>query len=527
MARYSHLIFLLGLALLTGCAQVGTITGGSDDVYAPKPTDGVYPPNASLNFDAQEIKIPFDEYFKLNDPRNTIRIVPPHATLETTVKGKTLYISFEEKLQENTTYAIYFNNAIKDLSEGNDSIMQYVFSTGSILDSLTYTVSVIDAYTSAPVENCIVALFDPESQDLLNFTQTSKSGEATLRYLSARTYLLIAFKDENNNLTYESNERVGFFNDSLLVLDSSSVSTEPIRMFSPLKRPKITSLTYTSPGTFLLGANRRISDANLIWDGTELRKDQYKIITSDSLQLFFEDAALSSGQLIVNATDFTDTISYRVLENQKKGKIELKSAVSTSVFGPEDTISFVANSLITSIDTARIHFLDKKDSSEISVKKFTFSQNMLYAFIDRNEAVQDVLVKIDSAFLATQNGVNQAINTTFSTHPERKFGSINLNVSFYTQPIIVELFQGKNVIRTLTITDPSTPISLKWLVPGTYTFRLILDNNENGKWDAGDFSKRIQPEQIANYSLPTQVRGNWNVDVELIPTSEKDEEPAE
>ena len=527
MARYPHLILLFGVLLLTGCAQVGTITGGPTDEFAPKPTEDVSPPNATLNFKANEIKMPFDEYFKLNDPRNTIRIVPPHATIETRVKGKTLYLSLSETLQENTTYAIYFNNALKDLSEGNDSLMQYVFSTGNVIDSLTYSVSVVDAYTGLPVENCIVALFDPESQDLLNFTQTTKSGEATLRYLSARTYSLIAFKDENNNLNYESNERVGFFDDSLLVIDSSLVSNDPIRLFSPAKRPKVSSLTYVSPGSFLLGATSPLTEATLLWDGTPLTADQYHPITPDSLQLFFDESKLSAGELIVSTPLFSDTISYRVLENQKKGKIELKSAVTPAVFGPEDTVAFVVNSAITQIDTARIHFFHKKDSSKIAVEQLTFSQNRLYAFIDREEGTQDIFVELDSACVRTQNGTNAGTTIPIALYPERKFGSILLNASYYKQPIIIEVLQGKTSVRTLHVSDPSKPISLKWLTPGPYTFRVILDRNENGKWDTVNFTDRLQPEEIATYSSPTQVRGNWSVDVELIPTSEKDEEPVE
>ena len=191
MARLSFIVFLS--LLLIGCAQVGTISGGERDTAAPIPTENVSPPNATTNFSANEIEIPFNEYFILNDPRSTIRIVPPHAKLETRVKKKTLFISWEDTLQENTTYAIYMNGAVKDYTEGNDSIMQYVFSTGDIIDSLSLNLAVVDAFDNKGAKDIIVALYDPASNELLNFGQTDNNGVVSLRYLAAKTYNLFCF----------------------------------------------------------------------------------------------------------------------------------------------------------------------------------------------------------------------------------------------------------------------------------------------------------------------------------------------
>ena len=126
------------LFLIHSCAQVGTLTGGEKDIIAPIPiASKMNPENGSTNFTTSVIKIPFSEYVKLNNPEETIVIIPPHAKLDTKLSRKTVSISWNDTLKNNTTYTIYLNGTIKDLTEENDSLMQYVFSTGNFIDSIS------------------------------------------------------------------------------------------------------------------------------------------------------------------------------------------------------------------------------------------------------------------------------------------------------------------------------------------------------------------------------------------------------
>ena len=127
---------------------MGTITGGPRDETAPKPVEELMEPkNATTNYTGNSFVIPFDEYFQLNNPAQTIRMVPPHATVQAEMRKKTLYLSWEDTLEANTTYAIYLNGTVKDLTEGNDTTLQIVFSTGPVLDTTSYTLAIVDAFT--------------------------------------------------------------------------------------------------------------------------------------------------------------------------------------------------------------------------------------------------------------------------------------------------------------------------------------------------------------------------------------------
>ena len=46
--------------------------------------------------------------------------------------------------------------------------------------------------------------------------------------------------------------------------------------------------------------------------------------------------------------------------------------------------------------------------------------------------------------------------------------------------------------------------------PGEYEIRIVFDTNNNGKWDTGNYSKRIQPEKAITIPQKLSVRANWD-----------------
>lgn len=107
---------LLPFLLALSCAQVGQISGGEEDLVAPEPVKTV-PESKTLFFNAQSIKLIFDEFVELNNPQQNIIIVPNDAKLNAALHKKELVLSWNETLKSNTTYVIYFNAAVKDVTE--------------------------------------------------------------------------------------------------------------------------------------------------------------------------------------------------------------------------------------------------------------------------------------------------------------------------------------------------------------------------------------------------------------------------
>lgn len=50
-----------------------------------------------------------------------------------------------------------------------------------------------------------------------------------------------------------------------------------------------------------------------------------------------------------------------------------------------------------------------------------------------------------------------------------------------------------------------------YLTPGTYYMRCILDRNSNGKWDTGDYSLDLQPEEVYYNPKPIECKAKWDL----------------
>ncbi|MEK6616765.1 MAG: Ig-like domain-containing protein, partial [Bacteroidota bacterium] len=159
-------IFFLLLAsgfwlLASRCAQIVNPNGGPKDVSPPHAVKYI-PDSAKTNFSTKNIVIVFDEYIQLNDLQKQLVISPPmNIQPEIKVKGKSLLIELKDTLRKNTTYTFNFGNSIRDFTEANAlEDFQYVFSTGSFIDSLKLSGAVKNAFDLKTEKGILVMLYD-------------------------------------------------------------------------------------------------------------------------------------------------------------------------------------------------------------------------------------------------------------------------------------------------------------------------------------------------------------------------------
>ena len=155
------LLIMWGAMFSHSCANTSQApTGGRKDTIPPVIVKmNPRPYVLGVPLEGATFEFTFDEYFKVNTPKN-IYLSPPQKTIpKYRVKGKKLIISFEEPLLENTTYTLNFYGAIQDVNENNPYPgYSYVFSTGDSIDSLYITGLVQDCATLDPVKNATVLL---------------------------------------------------------------------------------------------------------------------------------------------------------------------------------------------------------------------------------------------------------------------------------------------------------------------------------------------------------------------------------
>ena len=224
------LLFSVGFlaTVLFRCANVMAPTGGPKDLTPPKVVQAS-PPNHSASFTGRKFSITFDEFVKLDKINQQLLISPPMTEMpDFKLKGKTLTVQFKEPLKKNTTYSVFFGDAIQDITEGNPlHNFTYVFSTGNSVDSLSLRGKVLDAENLKPVNGVYVMLYKNNNDTIpldslpllvkpYYLSKTNKQGKFFFSGLADTAYLIFALKDENYSLTFDQpNEKIAFL-DSLV-----------------------------------------------------------------------------------------------------------------------------------------------------------------------------------------------------------------------------------------------------------------------------------------------------------------------
>lgn len=227
--------------LIAGCAKQALPTGGPKDVLPPKLVKSI-PLNGTVNFKGASIVMTFDEFFTLDKINEKFMVSPPMTSKPLiVVRGKNLIVDFKEKTKDSTTYTLYFQDAIKDLDEGNPlNNFQFVFSTGKEIDSLSVTGNELNSFDLETVKNTLVMMYrnlaDSAPLKLLPdyITQADENGAFRINNVKEGKYRIYSLQDNNSNRKYDPGDEAFAFIDSVL-------NVNPARNYLPI--PKVTSDT--------------------------------------------------------------------------------------------------------------------------------------------------------------------------------------------------------------------------------------------------------------------------------------------
>jgi hypothetical protein len=103
----------------------------------------------------------------------------------------------------------------------------------------------------------------------------------------------------------------------------------------------------------------------------------------------------------------------------------------------------------------------------------------------------------------------------FITRKESEYGMVRLrfrNVDLARNPVVF-FVQNDAIVHTHVL--KGREFSAPLFKPGEYELRILYDENANGKWDPGDFSKRKQPERVVTLPKRYTVRANFENDVDV------------
>ncbi len=460
------LLFLLGILsvsffisfIITGCAQVGSPTGGPRDTIAPKLVSA-QPNLKSTNFKGNKIVLTFDEYVDVQDVQTNVLVSPfPKNNPTISFKLKTVTIKLKDTLKENTTYAINFGNAIRDNNEGNPfKNFTYVFSTGNTVDSLTLSGKIFVAETGKP-DSTISAILYRNAHD--SSVQTRKpdyltkldgQGNFTFTNLSAGSYKVYALKDGDGGKTYNSAIEEFAFIDEIIMLPDS---TKPVTLYAYAEEKDSKKTATTKDASGKSAADKRLKYATSL---TTLQQD----LNNDLVVTF-----------------------NRKIKTWDSTKIQLTDTLFSAIPG----VSFRLDS------TKKLINIQTKWPAESK-----------YYLIINKEVVTDTLgtqlVKTDTL--------------KFKTKKLEDYGNISIrfaNLVKEKHPVLLFL-KGDVLVKSVAIN--STTWSDKLMEPGEYELRILYDDNNNGKWDPGNYKKKIQPEKGITLDKKLTIKANWDNEREV------------
>lgn len=521
--RLPHIVFsIIILLVIDSCARRGRPTGGEKDKDAPV-LISAEPNHKSIHFNAQKIRINFDEYIKLKNINKQLVISPPmdNQPIITPVGTASKFINIKilDTLKENTTYTFNFGNSVEDNNEGNPlEQFKYVFSTGSYIDSLSVSGTVADAFNKNPDQDISILLYEVTE----NYTDSIIYNERPsyvansldsigfeLTNLKSGKYLMVALNDANNNYKFNPKvDKIGFLPDFITLPTDSSYSITLFKEETPFKLMRASEVKKGHIYFGYEGNPEGINIEPLLQQPEGFKSNMVFEEELDSISYWFTPVKADSIQFKVSHENFIDTVTVKLrskeidsllVSNESRGILSLRDTFAISTNIPIHKIN-KSKIKIIDIDSVNVGFTMFLDASKMKLRlSFEKKYNNRYQFSLLPDAVEDLF-----------GNVNDTINFNTSTKHPDDYGIINLSLkNVESFPIILELIDDDDKFIESIYASENQLFIFKNLEPKNYTFRVTYDTNKNGRWDTGDFLKRTSPEKIIYRKERIEMKANW------------------
>ena len=547
------LLVIWGAMFSHSCANTSQApTGGRKDTIPPvivKMNPRSYVLGVPL--EGATFEFTFDEYFKVNNPKN-IYLSPPQKTVpKYRIKGKKLIVSFEEPLLENTTYTLNFYGAIQDVNENNPYPgYSFVFSTGDSIDSLYVTGLVQDCATLDPVKNATVLLYTSQEDSAVfkqlpyASTKTDEWGYFALRNLPDSNFRMYAISDENGNNLYDPDTESIAFIDSLIrpvnvirdsvyelmffsmkdTLACRDRKTEyELSMFKETPSRQIIDnygrnaersafVSFSARNAHIdtmwiagLSPDRLITQINLERDSLEIWMNDQRGIP-DTVNLFVNYLKTDSTGVL---SGFTEEMK---LGYKKPDVIDTIAGMSLTV-DPKTVeregflLEFAYPIINAQFDSVRLTVTDLRNTDESG--QFTYRRDSLNLRKYHIEPQDRMLIGYvytltvpHGLFRDINNAWNDSTQVQVSLPVDPALSTLQLDLKNVRHKYIVELLDERRT-RTLFsfVVNTDQMLEFPYLDAGKYYIRIIEDLNENSYVDTGSLLDRQMPERVKYFKI--------------------------
>lgn len=544
MKVLNSFVLILLTILVFACAKQSTPMGGPIDEQPPKVLDMV-PANQSVNIKPGEILITFDEFIELDNAAKNIIITPRinKDEIEITALKNTLSIILNQELEDSTTYVFNFQKSVADLSEGNPvENLKLVFSTGNTIDSLSFNGNVNYYFPDQGEEfkDIIIGIY-PASDSTNVFTaqpyylsETDSTGKFTITNIKPGDYKAYAWRDDNNNLKAEfKTEAFDFITDTISI--QQNLENVVFNLSKGDQTPfKLTRSTATGRNYDLI-FNKEPVDIKL--SNPELGKSIFYSMGDKRIKLFSKKPVSDSLLFTLNIKDsvgyqIDTTIWAKFPESERRPEKITISANSGKSFYQTLPIELTFNKPLSTIKTDSL-FISYDTASRIQIlpEMLTFKDSLLRTVLLLQIPIPDSIAfeiftiqAADSTFFDIEDQFNEKEFTANYKKLKRDAlaDAVTGNIEGSDGPFVVQLLNSKKeVTKELFLTNGN---SFQFILvdPGVYSIRVIIDSDNNRRWDPANFTEGRNAEQVFYFIDPSTgkkeivLRGGWTLEDQNI-----------
>ncbi|MFQ3305366.1 MAG: hypothetical protein ACI9K4_000426, partial [Polaribacter sp.] len=413
--------------------------------------------------------------------------------------------------------------AIEDNNESNKlEGFKYIFSTGTYIDSLKTSGSITNAFINEDPKKTNILLYRIDSTFTDSIIYKQKPNYVTTALdttkfnftnLKKGNYLLLALKENSSDYIFDPKvDEIGFHT-AIITLPKDSIIIKPIKLFKETQTYRFKRAKEVSKGKIEFGYEGKIKDlkiALLSKVPDSFRSISRFEIDKDTLSYWHTPIEVDSLNFTVSNGIFLDTVTVQFRKN-KLDSLKITPSTSSTLH-LRDTFFIKSNNPIIKIDTSKISFIDKdtlrvKYSSYISKK-----ENKIGFIFEKKQKEKYRLKALPGSFTDIYKTENDSLNYNFKTIELEDYGRITLNiVNTDSKNLIIDLLSGKNndkIIERRYLTASETLV-FTLLQPKTYTVRAIIDDNNNKKWDTGNYLLKKLPENVIYFEEALEVRANY------------------
>mgnify|MGYP003290108215 CR=1 FL=1 len=194
-----------------------------------------------------------------------------------------------------------------------------------------------------------------------------------------------------------------------------------------------------------------------------------------------------------------------------------------STMTPEERISFEVPAPVALIDTSMFHLRIKVDTlyedKPFVIKEDTIQPRLYYLMTDFKEN-EEYKLEVDSfAIRDIYDRLSIAQKSTIKIGEQDAYGKLIVDLTnIKGKQYIFQLIQGSEKVARQVIT--TTPhVEFKYLKAGDYYLKLIVDDDEDGKFTTGLYDENLQPEQVFFYREKLEIKEKWDNTITWNPLS--------